>query len=174
VGAGVVGVVALGERIAYPGVLDFSSPYRITARFWEMHVGGAAIDAYLALAIPCVAWAVWRARTPWRFALAALLAVLAVHAALVTFARGVWLGVMLPLAGLAAALAWRRWRPGTARAPAGTPVSTSAQRRLVALAGALAAFVLIAASFAADGPAGTALAWLAASVALLTGSELVD
>jgi energy-coupling factor transporter transmembrane protein EcfT len=40
-----VGLAVLWERAAYPGLLDFSVRYRTTAAFWEMHVGGGAIDA---------------------------------------------------------------------------------------------------------------------------------
>ena len=42
----------LWERLAFPGLLNFSSDYRTTALFWEMHVGGAALDGFLALTAP--------------------------------------------------------------------------------------------------------------------------
>ncbi len=103
-----VTIAVLRERIAYPGWLDFSVPYRTVAWFWEMHVGGAAIDAYLALATPFVAWAVWRARTPLRFALAGGLALLVAYAALTTFSRGVYLATLAPLLGLALWFSGRR------------------------------------------------------------------
>src|SRR5690606_32564334 len=93
-GAIVVSLAAVWERVAYPGLLNFTDVYRTTALFWEMHVGGAAIDAYLALATPFVAWALWRARTRWQWALAALLALVWVYVCLTTFARGVYLGVL--------------------------------------------------------------------------------
>ncbi|WP_162911111.1 hypothetical protein [Azohydromonas sediminis] len=173
-GVAVVGVAALGERIAYPGLLEFSGPYRITARFWEMHVGGAAIDAYLALATPVVAWAVWGARTPVRFAVAALLAVLTVHAALVTFARGVLLAVGLPLLGLGLAWLWQRLGPRAAvPARAGEAASVSSRqcgapwpRGAVVGFGLLAVVVLVGA-FAIEGYAGLGWVWLAASALLL-------
>jgi hypothetical protein len=101
IGLGFVACAVLDERIAYPGWLDFTRPYRTVAWFWEMHVGGAAIDAYLALATPFAAWAIWRATTPWRWALAALLALLAAYAGLTTFSRGVYLAVGVPLVWLA-------------------------------------------------------------------------
>ncbi|APW39477.1 hypothetical protein RD110_21520 [Rhodoferax koreense] len=97
--AGLAGVtlVVVWERLAFPGLFDFTSRYRITAMFWEMHVGGAAIDAYLALASPFVVWALRSARGPWGWTAAALLAVLATYASLTTFSRGVYLAVVAPL-----------------------------------------------------------------------------
>jgi hypothetical protein len=117
IGAAVVAVAVGWERATQPGLLDFSSPYRTVALFWEMHVGGAAIDAYLAMAVPFVAWAVLRARTPAGFAAAATLALVAEYACLTTFARGVYLAVAGGLL-VVAVLAWRsrpvpagpRWR----------------------------------------------------------------
>lgn len=90
-GLAIVTLATTWERVAYPGLWNFSQPYRTTALFWEMHVGGAAIDAYLALACPFAAWALWSAPTPRRWAAAALLALLAEYACLTTFSRGVYL-----------------------------------------------------------------------------------
>ncbi len=89
-GLGVVVLAVLWERAAYPGLFDFTQRYRTVALFWEMHVGGAAIDAYLVVATPFVAWAVVSARSPLRWAGAAALAVLAEYACLTTFSRGVY------------------------------------------------------------------------------------
>jgi hypothetical protein len=80
VGLALVGLAVLWERAAYPGLLDFSSTYRATATFWEMHVGGAAIDAYLVLATPFAVWALWSARSRRAWAAAAFVAVLTCHA----------------------------------------------------------------------------------------------
>jgi hypothetical protein len=102
VGLAVVSLVVVWERVAYTGLWDFSTPYRTTALFWEMHVGGAAIDAYLALATPFVAWALWTSRSPLRWGAAAVLALLAGYACLTTFSRGIYLalGVSMTLLGL--------------------------------------------------------------------------
>ncbi len=113
-GAVLVALAALWERAAYPGLLNFSDVYRTTALFWEMHVGGAAIDAYLALATPFAAWALWRSRTRWHWLLAALLAVVWVYVCLTTFARGAYLGVLTGLLVLGffrllGGAGWRRW-----------------------------------------------------------------
>jgi hypothetical protein len=116
IGLGFVLLAALHERLAYPGWLNFSSPYRTVALFWEMHVGGAAIDAYLALATPFVAWALWTARTAPRWGGAAVLMLLTEYACLTTFSRGVYLAVLGPLLALGALLARRGAGTGTGKA----------------------------------------------------------
>ena len=96
-GAVVVTLAVLWERAAFPGLLDVSAPYRTVALFWEMHVGGAAIDAYVVLCTPFVAWSLWAARTRGAWLAAALFAVLWAYACLTTCSRGAYLG---------AAIAW--------------------------------------------------------------------
>ncbi len=101
-------VVALAvgwERAAFPGLFDFSKHYRTVALFWEMHVGGAALDAYLALTAPFVVWALVAARRPLPWAGAAALALLAAYACLTTFSRGVYFAV----AGSLVLLGWLLW-----------------------------------------------------------------
>lgn len=117
VGLTVVSGVALWERLAYPGLLDFTSRYRTTALFWEMHVGGAAIDAYLTIATPFLAWALWATRRPAVWAALAALAVLTCYAVLTTFSRGVYVAVFVPLLLLAVS-AWGRRRGASLRGPA--------------------------------------------------------
>ncbi|WP_158025679.1 O-antigen ligase family protein [Rhodoferax antarcticus] len=85
------------ERMAFPGLLDFSAPYRTVALFWEMHVGGAAIDAYLALTVPFVVWALSATLRPLPWAALALLALGVGYTCLTTFSRGVYLAVLGPL-----------------------------------------------------------------------------
>ena len=58
-GSGWVVLGVLWERAFYPGLLDISTPYRTVGLFWEMHHGGAVLDAYLVLVAPLLAWA-WR------------------------------------------------------------------------------------------------------------------
>jgi hypothetical protein len=100
-GLTLVVLVTFWERAAFPGVLDFSNPYRTVALFWEMHVGGAAIDAYLAITAPFVVWALYATRRPGLWLALAVLAILVGYACLTTFARGVYLAVAAPLALLA-------------------------------------------------------------------------
>jgi hypothetical protein len=106
--AGVASVVlvAAWERAAFPGLLGFADDYRIVAAFWEMHVGGAAIDAYLALAVPFVAQAAARADTAARWIAAAALAMAVEYTVIVTHSRGACLAAAGGL--LAYALLQRR------------------------------------------------------------------
>ena len=109
----IVVLAALWERAAYTGLWQFSGHYRTTALFWEMHVGGGAIDVYLALAVPFVAWTLWSQKSPGLWSLAATLALLTVYTCLTTFSRGVYFAVALPLAALGVALFVRRPAGGT-------------------------------------------------------------
>ncbi|MDP2263607.1 MAG: hypothetical protein Q8K24_10670 [Hydrogenophaga sp.] len=101
-------LVVLVERHLYVGVLDFTRTYRTSAWFWEMHVGGGAIDAYLALAAPFAFWAVWTAPQGWRWWAALGLLCLTVYVVLTTYSRGIYLAALISLAWMAFA-AWH-WR----------------------------------------------------------------
>ena len=117
-GLAIVSLAALWERAAYPGVWEFKRRYRTVALFWEMRVGGAAIDSYLALATPFVAWALWAARRPLHWAAAAALALLAGYACLTTFSRGLYAAVVLS-STLLILVAWSRRRRRRQAAPSG-------------------------------------------------------
>lgn len=86
-------MAALAERYVYTGLLNFSSDYRTTALFWEMHVGGAALDGWLMLTLPFAAWALRRSRTAWSWCMAVVLLGLGGYASLTTFSRGVYLAL---------------------------------------------------------------------------------
>ncbi len=102
-GAGLTaGLVALWERLAYTGLLNFTTDYRTTGPFWEMHVGGAALDGWLMLTFPFVCWAVISAKGGLKKGLALVALAIVGYAALTTFSRGVFLGLLVS-AGL---LAW--------------------------------------------------------------------
>ncbi len=112
-GAVIVTLAVIQERAAYPGLFDISARYRTVALFWEMHVGGAAIDAYVVACTPFVAWALWAARSWWQWLLAATFSLIWAYVCLTTFARGAYLGVaaslvtlglLLPLEGTRARL----------------------------------------------------------------------
>ncbi|WP_273596092.1 hypothetical protein [Roseateles koreensis] len=90
-----VSLAALWERVAFPGLLNFSSDYRTTALFWEMHVGGAALDACLSMSIPFAVLALLRAQTRSTFAALTGLSLLAAYVALTTFSRIVYVSVPL-------------------------------------------------------------------------------
>ncbi|XVJ68840.1 MAG: hypothetical protein HEQ39_03690 [Rhizobacter sp.] len=106
-GMATVGLVALWERLAFTGLLNFSTDYRTTALFWEMHVGGAALDGFLALTVPFVLRELMLARSSRQWMLAAGVMLLAAYVSLTTFSRGVYLAVPLGL-GLTAWLHTRQ------------------------------------------------------------------
>ncbi len=138
---------ALWEREALPGLLNFASDYRIVALFWEMHVGGAAIDAYLALAVPFATWAVVAARRPAAWGAAALLAMVLAYVGLTTFARGVY-GAAAGGLAVAALLLHRQARPATV--DTGPPWRKRANTVLVALLVAQVLLMALASSFLFD------------------------
>jgi hypothetical protein len=97
-GACAAAVAVVWERAAFTGLLDFSADYRATGLFWEMHVGGAALDGFLLLTIPFVVALLLSAagRIQVGAAISALL--LVSYACLATFSRGVYLAVPVSLA----------------------------------------------------------------------------
>ncbi|MBC7482369.1 MAG: hypothetical protein H7337_10845 [Rhizobacter sp.] len=152
IGLAIVTVAVVQERAAYPGLWQYSEPYRTTAFFWEMHVGGGAIDAYLAMATPFAAWALWKARTPAGWCTAALLALLAGYACLTTFARGVYFASLVSVA-LLGVLSAMRWFDGRLR--------TALLGTLAVMAALLGAELLIAFAFGWGGWTGAASVLLA-------------
>jgi len=110
-----VAIFTMWERTAFVGLMNFSADYRTTALFWEMHVGGAALDGFLALAIPFAVIALVRANNAQQGVLAGGVLVLAGYAWLTTFSRGVYLAVPMGLITLVALLARQQ------RSDAGAP-----------------------------------------------------
>ena len=115
IGIGITAALGLGalavlqERLAFTGLLDFSDDYRVTGSFWEMHVGGAALDGFLALTIPFAVREALRHAHWSRFVFGASVLALATYACLITFSRGVYLAVPLSLL-LLTALVFQRQR----------------------------------------------------------------
>jgi hypothetical protein len=107
-GLGFASLAVLWERLAFPGLLNFSSDYRVTALFWEMHVGGAALDGFLALTLPFAIAEILSGSSRARWLWAGAIALAAGYACLVTFSRGVYLAVPVSLAILAMLLALRK------------------------------------------------------------------
>lgn len=149
-GLTVVTLAVVWERAAFPGLTNFSTHYRTVSLFWEMHVGGAAIDAYLVLTTPFVVWAVVSARRPLAWAGAAALALLTGYACLTTFSRGVYLAVAGSLVLLGMLLwsqkthfnareflgrVWRRHEPEGWRAKAGLMLALALVTEVVAVVG---------------------------------------
>ncbi|HET9646321.1 MAG TPA: hypothetical protein VFP68_23875, partial [Burkholderiaceae bacterium] len=92
-GLAAVSVAVLWERLAFTGLLNFGSDYRSTALFWEMHVGGAAIDGFLALSLPFALAIALRERRPRLYLPAAIILLAGLYAALTTFSRALYLAV---------------------------------------------------------------------------------
>lgn len=98
VGLALAALTTIWERAAFVGIFDFSSDYRTTGLFWEMHVGGAALDGFLSITIPFAIREVFVARSPLRWGVAAACLGLAGYAALTTFSRGVFASVPVAMA----------------------------------------------------------------------------
>lgn len=185
-----VSLLAGWERAAFPGLLNFSSDYRTTALFWEMHVGGAALDGFLALTVPFSVAELLQARSRWRWILAALTMLLAAYVCLTTFSRGVYLAVPLAM-GLTFVLYRRQgnlskgMQAEAARGPAGLVLPmvlalvftacaawmfpTSGYRGLLALLGAFGLMIVLSPHLHRL----TAQQWVASGFgALLLGSLL--
>ncbi len=85
------------ERYIFTGLTNMSTDYRTTAWFWEMHLGGAALDAYLAVTIP-FALALWPIAKPhWARGLLILFYTLILYAVITTFSRAVYAAVPLAI-----------------------------------------------------------------------------
>jgi len=96
-GLAMASVAAVLERWQFTGLLNFASDYRTTAQFWEMHVGGAALDAWLALTCPFALWLFLSTRNiALRLAMLVVLG-LAGYAILTTFSRGLYAAVVVSL-----------------------------------------------------------------------------
>ncbi|MFT3847215.1 MAG: hypothetical protein QM739_00625 [Propionivibrio sp.] len=100
-GLATASLAALWERLAFTDLLNFSSDYRTTALFWEMHVGGAALDGWLLLTFPFAIWFFRKSRSHVQLGFSIALLMLAAYAALTTFSRGVYLALALSLPLLA-------------------------------------------------------------------------
>jgi len=110
-GHGLTALVCLAERLAYTGLLNFSTDYRSTGPFWEMHVGGAALDGFLALTFPFALRLWWRGRGRWARVLGGAITLLGAYACVTTFSRIVYLAVPMG-AALMLLLHQRGSRPG--------------------------------------------------------------
>lgn len=94
-------LAALSERLAFPGLSNFSADYRTTAPFWEAHVGGAALDGWLVLTLPVLVWRLQREDRPRVAALLLMAAALVAYIVFTTFTRTTYVAA---LAGIAVSL----------------------------------------------------------------------
>ncbi len=87
---GFVSLAVLWERLAFVGLTEFAADYRATGPFWEMHVGGAAVDGWLAMTLPMAAWGLARGRHGLVSAALAAVVAVGMYAMLATFSRGLY------------------------------------------------------------------------------------
>ena len=86
-------------------LLDFSTLYRVTAMFSEMHTGGEALDGYLTLVWPCVlGFLVLYRHRPVFLAIGGLALVGTAYSVLVTYTRTTYLAVATSLVTFAITL----------------------------------------------------------------------
>jgi O-antigen ligase len=90
-----VALATVWERYLFTGLSDFASDYRTTALFWEMNVGGATLDGWLALSVPFALWFVLQPASPKRMGVLLAALVLAGYACFTTFSRGLYAGLTL-------------------------------------------------------------------------------
>lgn len=101
------------ERDTFPGLLNFASDYRPTAPFSAMHTGGAALDAYLAMAFPFVAlWLIDGRHHPLRLAAGLCCLMLGCFAGLTIFSRDIYLAYAASGAVIGALICAHRVRRG--------------------------------------------------------------
>lgn len=138
-GLAAASLATMWERSAFVGLFNFSADYRTTALFWEMHVGGAALDGFLALSVPFVVRELLVARSLQRWVAFALCLAMAAYACLTTFSRGVYLALPIGIAvtGALYLLANRR-----SLALAGTSVAKPPRVRLLSALALLVIFSL--------------------------------
>lgn len=106
-GALAVMLGCLFERWHFTSLLNLTTDYRTTAWFWEMHTGGATLDAYLALSLPFMMLGLINAKAQVERVMFALLLCLFGYVALTTFSRGVYLAAFI-VAGLFVSLQYIR------------------------------------------------------------------
>jgi len=92
-----VTLTILWERGAFPGLFNFTDDHRVTGSFAAMNTGGAALDGFLALAVPLIVWLPRRGARIWLWA-AVVLTVLAVYAVLMTYTRSTYAALVLATA----------------------------------------------------------------------------
>lgn len=150
-GLAAAALATVWERAAFTGLLDFSSDYRTTGMFWEMHVGGAALDGFLALTVPFALREWMLTRTPFRWGLASVVLALGAYACLTTFSRGVYLAVPVGVAVFVLRGQWPwpsmlsgLWLVGGFGAGAAWMFQSSGYRGMAALLGSMALMLPLA------------------------------
>jgi len=78
-------------------LLDFSTLYRVTALFADMHTGGTAIDGYVSLVWPFAAYLLLTSKNRLLMAIGGVSLLGIFYVMVVTFSRGVYLGIGVSL-----------------------------------------------------------------------------
>jgi hypothetical protein len=108
-----VSIVVVWERWAFPGLLNFSSDYRAIGPFYEAHIGGAALDGYLALGLPFAIVFLMQARQIASSVAGAALLGLGAYATFATFSRGLYLGAAVAAAMIVVSALRKQTRTGS-------------------------------------------------------------
>jgi len=115
-GLALASLAVMWERDTFPGLLNFASDYRPTAPFSAMHTGGAALDAYLAMAFPFVAlWLIDGRHHHARLAAGLVCLMLGCFAGLTIFSRDIYLAYASSGAVIGALICAHRMRRGALR-----------------------------------------------------------
>ncbi len=87
VGLAMTVAVVIWERITFVGLLDFTTDYRITGPMSGMHIGGAYIECFLAVAAPFLVFFMVKDKRWWVLAAGMGLLLASTYALMVTFSR---------------------------------------------------------------------------------------
>lgn len=101
------------ERVAFPGLFDFSSDYRVTGPFSATHTGGAYIDCFLVAAVPFAIVLTMVVRRWWLKLAGLFLILISTYALVVTYSRGGYIAFAVAIAVVLAALATGRKKQGS-------------------------------------------------------------
>ena len=130
--------VVIWERIIFVGLMDFASDYRITGPMSGMHIGGAYIECFLAMAAPLMVYFMVKDKRWWVLAAGMGLLLVTTYALMVTFSRNGYFAFAVGLCvALVSSLAMKT------RAAGETTMHPLLRRGLLA-GGALAAVLTIA------------------------------
>ena len=117
-GLAAVSLLAVAERLVFPGLLHLAQDYRVVGPFSSMHVGGGHIGAYIAFSLPFLNVCLVHRRA-WSMAVLPVVALLAAYALLVTFARTAYaagmVGAMVAAFAPPVVIWLRRRKRGTLR-----------------------------------------------------------
>jgi O-antigen ligase len=114
-GAGAVAAETMIERALFPGLLDFTSDYRVTALFTSMHIGGGHIGAYVAMTLPFLLGIGLSVRRWHVVPVLCVVAVVTGYTLIVTFARTAYAAGLVSL--LVATFMWLSLRRRTSNGP---------------------------------------------------------